>query len=102
MINFKRLAFITVMVVTLLAIGNLTTLAQANNQDIATPTPTGTPFSQGEPVSAEQQEELKAVIQAYFEVCYHARSISQPHGFRLNGFGDLVDFIGNSVMIGEC
>jgi len=96
MIKFKRLAFITVMVVaTLLAIGNLTTPAQANSSDdIFTPTPTGTPIidpnAQGEPVSLKQQEELKAVIQSYFEIRYSALSISQPYGFRPDGFGDLV------------
>lgn len=96
MIKFKRLAFITVIVVaTLLAIGNLTTLAQANSSDdIFTPTPTGTPIidpnAQGEPVSLEQQEELKAVIQSYFEIRYSVLSISQPYGFRPDSFGDLV------------
>jgi hypothetical protein len=33
---------------------------------------------------------LKSVIQSYFEIRYSALSISQPYGFQLDGFGDLV------------
>ncbi len=55
--------------------------------------PTGTPIVQpksGELASVEQQAELKSVIQSYFEIRYSALSVSQPDGFKLDGFGDLV------------
>lgn len=95
MIKFKRSVFITVVViVTLLALGNLTTPAQANDAAIITPTPTGTPRTNpgepGEMASPEQQEELKAVVQSYFETSYQSLSISQPDGFQSNSLGDSV------------
>lgn len=96
MIRFKRLAFIPITVIAiLLAFGNLITPAQANSTDISAPTPIGTPTStdpdgQGEPASPEQQEELKAVIQSYFEIRYQSNSVSQPAGFQLDDFGGLV------------
>jgi len=73
----------------LLVIGNWVTPVQANNANINTPMPTGTPIVQpeggGEPVSPEQQTELKNVIQSYFDIRYRAFSALQ-----LNEFGDLV------------
>jgi hypothetical protein len=71
-------------------VGNWVTPAQANNANIITPTPITDPNNQGKPVSPEQQKALKAVIQSYFEIRYNALSTSHPHGFRLDGFGDLV------------
>jgi hypothetical protein len=95
MIKFNRLAFIAVvMALPLLTIGNLATHAQANNADVVTPIPTSTPIfdptPQGEPVSPEQQEELKGIIEAYFEIRYQALSVSKPDGFQLDRIGDLV------------
>ena len=95
MTKSKHFAFaVAIVVAILLVVGNWTTPVQANRGNIVTATPTGTPLtdpdSQGEPVSLEQQEELKAVIQAYFEIRYNALSILQPYGFRLDSFGDLV------------
>jgi|CXWL01.1.fsa_nt_gi hypothetical protein len=43
-----------------------------------------------DPVQAEQQDEIKSVIQAYFALRYQALSISPPEDFQVNGFGDLV------------
>ena len=91
MIKFRHFVFTSAMVVLiLLGMGNLTTLAQANNIDIVTTTPTGTPFTdpngRGEPVP----EELKAVIQAYFEIRYRAFSVSDSDDFKQSGFGDVL------------
>lgn len=78
----------------LLFVGNWAIPVQAHSGNIITPTPTGTPHTppsgQGKPVSPEQQEELKSVIQSYFEIRYRALSTSQPDGFKLDGFGNLV------------
>lgn len=79
----------------LLAFGNLITPAQANSTDISAPTPTGTSTDAdlddlGEPASLEQQEELKAVIQSYFEIRYQSNSVSEPSGFQLDDFGGLL------------
>jgi len=95
MIKINR--FISVwlaIVAVLLIVVNSALPVQANRIENAISTPTGTPAidpsGQGEPVSEEQQEELKAVIQAYFEIRYSALSNSHPYGFRLDGFGNLV------------
>jgi PBP1b-binding outer membrane lipoprotein LpoB len=48
--------------------------------------PTSTP----NPTQEKQQEEIKSVIQAYFEIHYSALSVSPPEDFQQNGFGDLV------------
>jgi hypothetical protein len=95
MTKSSHFAFVAVVVIAiLLFVGNWVIPVQANTGNIIAPTPTGTPITnpngQGEPVSTEQQEELKAVIQAYFEIRYNALSVSHPYGFRLDGFGDLV------------
>jgi hypothetical protein len=42
------------------------------------------------PTQAIQQEEIKSVIQEYFEIHYQALSISPPANFLEIGFGDLV------------
>ncbi|MFZ5910688.1 MAG: hypothetical protein ACOYYU_11805 [Chloroflexota bacterium] len=42
------------------------------------------------PTQTEQQEEIKGVIQAYFDLRYQALSVSPPEDFQTNGFGDLV------------
>ena len=85
---------VVIVIVTLLIVGNLVIPVQANSECILTPTPTGTPFAdpnnQSETISTEQQEELKSVIQAYFEIRYQALSASQPNLFQLNGFDDQV------------
>jgi hypothetical protein len=95
MIKINR--FISVwlaIVAVLLIVMNSALPVQANRIENVISTPTGAPAidpsGQGEPVSAEQQEELKAVIQAYFEIRYSALSNSHPYGFRLDGFGNLV------------
>ncbi len=42
------------------------------------------------PTQVIQQEEIKSVIQEYFEIHYQALSISPPANFQEIGFGDLV------------
>jgi hypothetical protein len=42
------------------------------------------------PTQMAQQEEIKRVVQAYFEIHYRALSISPPKDFQQSGFGDLV------------
>ena len=39
---------------------------------------------------AKEQEEIKSVIEAYFEIHYQVLSIALPENFHENGFGDLV------------
>lgn len=39
---------------------------------------------------AEQQEEIKKVIHAYFDLRYQALSAFQPYDFQPDGFGDLI------------
>ncbi len=95
MTKSRRFMFVVVVVISIMLVfGNLTIPAQANNANIVTITPTGTPSTnpsgEGEPISAKDQEELKAVIQAYFEIRYSVLSILQPYGFRPFGFGALV------------
>jgi hypothetical protein len=90
----KRISFLAVIAVaTLLFIGNLAIPVHADNIGIATPTPTDpVPESsnQNESASPVQQEEIKSVIRAYFEIRYRALGVSQPDNFQLKGFGDLV------------
>jgi hypothetical protein len=92
----KRFAVIAVIVFAILLVaGNFATPVSATNSIgvISTPTSTssaGEPSSLRETTSVELQDELKSVIQAYFELRYQALSASQPDGFRLDGFGDLV------------
>lgn len=50
------------------------------------PQPTVTP----NPTQAKQQEGIKSVIQAYFEIRYRLLSVSPLADFQQNGFGDLV------------
>ncbi len=84
----KHFGFVAALLVGfMLVAGNWVTSAQANSVDSITSTPTGTPIAnpngQGEPVSAEQQEDLKGVIQTYFKIRYNTLSASQPYGFQL-------------------
>jgi len=78
----------------LLVLGNWVTPVQANNAGIGTPIPTGTPVTvteiPGEAASAEQQKELKSVIQSYVEIRYRALTVSDSGDFKQNGFGDLI------------
>jgi len=43
-----------------------------------------------DPTQEALEQEIKSVIQAYFEIRYQALSVEKPDGFRLEGFGDLV------------
>lgn len=43
-----------------------------------------------DPVQAKQLEDIKSVIQVYFDLRYQALSVSPPEDFQSNGFGDLV------------
>ncbi|MCC6569789.1 MAG: amidase domain-containing protein, partial [Anaerolineales bacterium] len=96
MIKSKRIVFVVLSsIAVLFAAGNLVTSVQANNENVITTTPTATLTSfesstQGDSVPLKQQEELKSVIQTYFEFRYNALSISQPYDLQLNGFGGLV------------
>ena len=93
--KYELSIFVTIMVVAiLLVMGSLTSPIQASNFYAISLTPTSTAISrqdsQGETLPEEQQEELKDLIQAYFEMRYDAHSVSHPNGFNLNGFDDLV------------
>lgn len=98
MFAHKRFAFfMAIVIASMLIISNWTTPAQAtraSQQGNVTPIPTSTPVDEpvtpGETPSVEQQEELKSVIQSYFDIRYSALSASHQHGFRLDGFGGLV------------
>jgi len=57
---------------------------------IFTVTPSGTPILMGIAISSEQQEEIKRVIEPYFEMRYQALSFPQPDGFQLEDIGRLV------------
>ncbi|MFZ5909346.1 MAG: hypothetical protein ACOYYU_04960 [Chloroflexota bacterium] len=85
---------VAILSVFLLVTGNWVTSAQANNANFIASTPTvipvTTPSDQDEPVPETQQETLKAVIQSYFEIRYNSLSTSQPYGFQLDGFSELV------------
>ncbi len=86
-----RLAlFGAILIALMLTFGSLTTSAQATYavQDDFTPTPE--PPILGETPSAEDQEAIKSVIQAYFDLRYQALSVSPPEDFQVIGFGDLV------------
>ena len=85
MIESKRFAFFMVIVIALvLTISNWATPAQATSTGMidVTPTPTRTPVGEpdalGETPSVEQQEELKSIVQSYFEIRYSSLSITQP------------------------
>ncbi len=82
----RRYVFIAVIVIAiLLFLGNLSIPVQANREITATGTPIAQPDSPGMTVSLEQQEELKSVIQSYFEIRYRVFTSLQ-----LDGFGNLV------------
>ncbi len=82
----RRYVFIAVIVIAiLLLVGKWSIPVQANREITATGTPIAQPDSLGMPVSVEQQEELKSVIQSYFEIRYRVFTSLQ-----LDGFGDLV------------
>jgi hypothetical protein len=42
------------------------------------------------PTQTKQQNEIKDVIHAYFDLRYQVLSVSPPNDFQINGFGDLV------------
>ena len=92
MIKFKYFVFIAVMTATLLFLGNAVKSAEATNARIigATPTPTVTSINAtdvpGESPSAEEQEELKTIVQSYIDTRYRALSISNAEDFKQNGF----------------
>ena len=97
MFAHKRFAFLmAIMIALMLIVGNWTVPVQATRagQSDVTPIATSTlvdePGILGETPSEEDQEAVKSVIQAYFGIRYSALNASQPHGFRLDGFGDLV------------
>ncbi|HQV92959.1 MAG TPA: amidase domain-containing protein [Anaerolineales bacterium] len=92
MIKPKHVAFVIMsLVAMLLIVGNWVTPVQANSTGIVTPTgtPTTGVVSLRESASVEQQEELKSVIYAYFDIRYQALSVSQSVNFQVNGFGGL-------------
>ncbi len=47
-------------------------------------------MTRGEPASPDQQEELKAVVQSYFETSYQTLSTSKWDDFQLSNLGDSV------------
>lgn len=95
MIKTKYLVFgMAMATIILLVAGRRVTTVQANNAESATPTPTNLPTidvsSQVEAASTEQQEEMKSVIQSYFEIRYRALSVAHSDDFKQDGFGNLV------------
>ena len=86
MTNSKRVLFITVLVVAMiLVIGNLAGPVNAHNlgsvPQIVTSTPTVQADSQNM-LDAAVPEEIKSIIQSYFESRYYAFSSFQLDGFR--------------------
>lgn len=74
-------------------LGGRITSAQATSATIldVTPTPIITPVvtpdtPPGEIPSAEEQEELKTIVQSYIDTRYRALSISNAEDFKQNGF----------------
>lgn len=95
MIKTKSFAFvILITTIILLVFGSQAITVQANNSEIATPTPTGVPAAassnQSETASVEQEEEVKNFIQSYFEIRYRALSVAHSDDFKQHGFGNLV------------
>jgi hypothetical protein len=93
--NFFLAAAITT--ITLFVLGNWATSAQATGIKIIDPTPipTSTPIvppnvPPGEIPSIEEQEELKAIIQSYVEIRYHALSVSNTEDLNQKTFGRLI------------
>jgi len=89
MTKYKNFAFITaILIAVLFFVGTWAIPAGANTAEISLPQATGTPTAQPNTsdttVSAEQ-EAVKSVIQAYFELRYRAFNTLQ-----MDGFGDLV------------
>ncbi len=77
--------------VLLLSLGNAVASARATSAVISTPTPIGTPTDvienpPEEVPSAEEQEELKTIVQSYIDTRYRALSISNAEDFKQNGF----------------
>ncbi len=78
----------------LFILGNVATSAQVTGVTLIDTTsmptimPTKTPS--GEILSAEVQEELKAIVQSYIEIRYRALSVSDSEDYKQNGFGDRV------------
>lgn len=88
---------VAIPVIMLFALGNGAISAQATDATFidATPTPTLMPTESpdapaGEIPSAEEQEELKALVQSYIEIRYRALSVSGSEDFKRNVFGDMV------------
>jgi hypothetical protein len=78
----------------MLVLGNSIMPAQAGKAVNIIATPTETPMIEpqdtGESVPGQQQEEIKIVIQSYFDVRYRARNAQNPDDFRLTIFGDMI------------
>ena len=97
MIKHIRFVIVAIILIALFFItGKWTMMAEATNinMNIGTPTPTSTAIKEpeviGEIPSIEQQEELKTVIQSYFDIRYRALSVPDSGDFKQNGFGSLV------------
>ena len=86
--------FMILFVATLLAVGNWTTPTQANKSEIGATMPTSTPIIEPQKpkdeISLAQKEEIKGVIQSYFEIRYDTLSISKPYNFQLKDFGNTI------------
>lgn len=97
MIRSKQFVFLmTIAVVFLLTISNWVTSVKASSTGFtdATPIPTAmftkTPDPTEEILSQIEQNELKKIIYAYFDLRYRALSVSNSEDFKRNGFGDLI------------
>ncbi len=81
--------------VLLLSLGNAVASARTTSAVISTSTPIGTPIDvienpPGEDPSAEEQGELKTIVQSYIDIRYRALSISNAEDFKQDGFGSQI------------
>ena len=94
--NMKaRFSLLASIIIATLLIGALYVIpTQATNAALSVRlASTGTPIpkiKEAETISLEQQEEIKAIIEQYFEIYYQAFSTSPPADFQEIGFGDLI------------
>ena len=81
------------MVLAMLLVSNLAASAQADKDNIPTPSVSGTPFPQTESpemVASKVSEGMKNTIQAYFELRYQLLSVSPPSDIRQDVFEEFV------------
>ncbi|MCL4272011.1 MAG: amidase domain-containing protein, partial [Anaerolineales bacterium] len=92
--KIKRFLIVVVsVVIALLFVNNLVAPAQADKDNISTPSVSGTPYPKMENleiVDSKVPEGMKDTIQAYFEIRYQLLSVSPPADIQQDVFGKLV------------